>query len=53
MIDKKRFENALKTIESGEYQSEKLIEKFQLTGDQQKQLDELIEKMKQLELKKK
>lgn len=52
-IDKKRFENALASIEKNEFTSEKLIEKFQLTETQMKQLNEVIEKMKQLEENKK
>lgn len=49
-IDKKRFENALVSIEKNEFTSEKLIEKFELTKAQQTALDQLIESIKQSEL---
>ena len=45
-IDDKRFESALKAIESGEYTEAQLIEKFDLTDKQKKSLDD---KMKEIE----
>jgi len=51
-IDKKRFENALASIEKNEFTSEKLIEKFQLTNAQQIELNKLIESIKKNELTK-
>jgi len=45
-IDDKRFESALKAIESGEYTETQLIEKFDLTDKQKKSLDD---KMKEIE----
>jgi len=51
-IDKKRFENALASIEKNEFTSEKLIEKFQLTNAQKIELNKLIESIKKNELTK-
>lgn len=51
-ITKERFEKALKTIEDGEYTAKEMLELFELTPEQSKELDELILEMEMEEIKK-
>ena len=46
-IDASRFKNALKAIESGTYTEDKLLEQFDLSDKQQKELDQFMSDLEQ------